>query len=100
MNRHRILIVDDSRTRRQLLVFALKRIKGVALVEAVLVRTLDEAHTRTRRRRFVDEQLVGGIVVAHVDVEVAITVNVDHRRAAAPSIVPADVRLARSIGEL
>ena len=34
MNRHRILIVDDSRTRRQLLVFALKRIKGVDLVEA------------------------------------------------------------------
>ena len=34
MNRHRILIVDDSRTMRQLLVFALKRIKGVDLVEA------------------------------------------------------------------
>ena len=34
MDRHRILIVDDSRTMRQLLVFALKRIKGVDLVEA------------------------------------------------------------------
>jgi two-component system chemotaxis response regulator CheY len=34
MNQHRILIVDDSRTMRQLLVFALKRIKGVDLVEA------------------------------------------------------------------
>jgi two-component system chemotaxis response regulator CheY len=34
MNRRRILIVDDSRTMRQLLVFALKRIKGVDLVEA------------------------------------------------------------------
>jgi two-component system chemotaxis response regulator CheY len=33
MHRHRILIVDDSRTMRQLLVFALKRIKGVDLVE-------------------------------------------------------------------
>ena len=34
MNRHRILIVDDSRTMRQLLVFALKRLKGVELAEA------------------------------------------------------------------
>jgi two-component system chemotaxis response regulator CheY len=34
MNRRRILIVDDSRTMRQLPVFALKRIKGVDLVEA------------------------------------------------------------------
>ena len=34
MNRHRILIVEDSPTMRQLLVFALKRIKGAELVEA------------------------------------------------------------------
>ncbi len=34
MHRHRILIVEDSPTMRQLLVFALKRIKGVELVEA------------------------------------------------------------------
>jgi len=31
---HRILIVDDSPTMRQLLVFALKRMKGVQIVEA------------------------------------------------------------------
>jgi two-component system chemotaxis response regulator CheY len=34
MHRHRILIVEDSPTMRQLLVFALKRIKGADLVEA------------------------------------------------------------------
>jgi two-component system chemotaxis response regulator CheY len=34
MNRHRILIVEDSPTMRQLLVFALKRLKGAELVEA------------------------------------------------------------------
>jgi two-component system chemotaxis response regulator CheY len=34
MHRHRILIVEDSPTMRQLLVFALKRIKGAELVEA------------------------------------------------------------------
>jgi two-component system chemotaxis response regulator CheY len=34
MQRYRILIVEDSPTMRQLLVFALKRIKGAALVEA------------------------------------------------------------------
>jgi len=34
MYRHRILIVEDSPTMRQLLVFALKRIKGAELVEA------------------------------------------------------------------
>ena len=34
MHRHRILIVEDSPTMRQLLVFALKRIRGVELVEA------------------------------------------------------------------
>jgi two-component system chemotaxis response regulator CheY len=34
MQRHRILIVEDSPTMRQLLVFALKRIKGADLVEA------------------------------------------------------------------
>jgi two-component system chemotaxis response regulator CheY len=34
MKRHRILIVEDSPTMRQLLVFALKRIKGAELVEA------------------------------------------------------------------
>ena len=34
MHRHRILIVEDSPTMRQLLVFALKRIKDVELVEA------------------------------------------------------------------
>jgi two-component system chemotaxis response regulator CheY len=34
MERHRILIVEDSPTMRQLLVFALKRIKGADLVEA------------------------------------------------------------------
>ena len=31
---HRILIVEDSPTMRQLLVFALKRLKGVDIVEA------------------------------------------------------------------
>jgi two-component system chemotaxis response regulator CheY len=31
---HRILIVEDSPTMRQLLVFALKRLKGVEIVEA------------------------------------------------------------------
>ena len=31
---HRILIVEDSPTMRQLLVFALKRMKGVEIVEA------------------------------------------------------------------
>jgi len=31
---HRILIVEDSPTMRQLLVFALKRVKGVEIVEA------------------------------------------------------------------
>lgn len=34
MHRIRILIVEDSPTMRQLLVFALKRIKGAELVEA------------------------------------------------------------------
>lgn len=34
MTRHRILIVEDSPTMRQLLVFALKRLKDVDLVEA------------------------------------------------------------------
>ena len=34
MHRHRILIVEDSPTMRQLLVFALKRIKGAELIEA------------------------------------------------------------------
>ncbi len=34
MNRHRILIVEDSPTMRQLLVFALKRLKDVDIVEA------------------------------------------------------------------
>jgi two-component system chemotaxis response regulator CheY len=34
MARHRILIVEDSPTMRQLLVFALKRLKGVEVVEA------------------------------------------------------------------
>ena len=34
MARQRILIVEDSPTMRQLLVFALKRIKGVEIVEA------------------------------------------------------------------
>ena len=31
---HRILIVEDSPTMRQLLVFALRRLKGVEIVEA------------------------------------------------------------------
>ena len=34
MQRHRILIVEDSPTMRQLLVFALKRLKDVDIVEA------------------------------------------------------------------
>jgi two-component system chemotaxis response regulator CheY len=34
MARHRILIVEDSPTMRQLLVFALKRVKDVDIVEA------------------------------------------------------------------
>ena len=34
MPRHRILIVEDSPTMRQLLVFALKRLSGVEVVEA------------------------------------------------------------------
>jgi two-component system chemotaxis response regulator CheY len=34
MARHRILIVEDSPTMRQLLVFALKRLKDVDIVEA------------------------------------------------------------------
>jgi len=34
MRRYRILIVEDSPTMRQLLLFALKRIKGTELVEA------------------------------------------------------------------
>jgi two-component system chemotaxis response regulator CheY len=34
MRRHRILIVEDSPTMRQLLVFALKRLKGAQVVEA------------------------------------------------------------------
>ena len=34
MSRHRILIVEDSPTMRQLLVFALKRLQNVELVEA------------------------------------------------------------------
>ena len=34
MHRHRILIVDDSPTMRQLLGFALKRLKGAEVVEA------------------------------------------------------------------
>jgi two-component system chemotaxis response regulator CheY len=34
MSRHRILIVEDSPTMRQLLVFALKRLKDVEIVEA------------------------------------------------------------------
>jgi len=33
-DRHRILIVEDSPTMRQLLIFALKRIKGAEIVEA------------------------------------------------------------------
>jgi two-component system, chemotaxis family, chemotaxis protein CheY len=34
MERHRILIVEDSPTMRQLLAFALKRMKGAEIVEA------------------------------------------------------------------
>jgi len=34
MARHRILIVEDSPTMRQLLVFALKRLKDVEIIEA------------------------------------------------------------------
>jgi len=34
MERHRILIVEDSPTMRQLLVFALRRLKNVDIVEA------------------------------------------------------------------
>jgi len=34
MAEHRILVVEDSPTMRQLLVFALKRLKGVQIVEA------------------------------------------------------------------
>ena len=34
MSRHRILIVEDSPTMRQLLVFALKRLKGADITEA------------------------------------------------------------------
>jgi len=34
MERHRILIVEDSPTMRQLLVFALRRLKNVEIVEA------------------------------------------------------------------
>jgi two-component system chemotaxis response regulator CheY len=34
MHRYRILIVEDSPTMRQLLVFTLKRIKGAELIEA------------------------------------------------------------------
>jgi two-component system chemotaxis response regulator CheY len=34
MDKHRILIVEDSPTMRQLLVFALKRLKNVEVVEA------------------------------------------------------------------
>ena len=34
MGQHRILIVEDSPTMRQLLVFALRRLKGVEIVEA------------------------------------------------------------------
>ena len=34
MEKHRVLIVEDSPTMRQLLVFALKRIKGAELIEA------------------------------------------------------------------
>ena len=34
MQRHRILIVEDSPTMRQLLVFALRRLPGVDIVEA------------------------------------------------------------------
>ena len=34
MDKHRILIVEDSPTMRQLLVFALKRLKGAEIVEA------------------------------------------------------------------
>jgi two-component system chemotaxis response regulator CheY len=34
MDRRRILIVEDSPTMRQLLVFALRRLKGVEIVEA------------------------------------------------------------------
>ncbi len=34
MKRHRILIVEDSPTMRQLLAFALKRIPGVEIIEA------------------------------------------------------------------
>ncbi|MCL4684526.1 response regulator [Myxococcota bacterium] len=34
MGRHRILIVEDSPTMRQLLVFALKRLKDIDIVEA------------------------------------------------------------------
>jgi two-component system chemotaxis response regulator CheY len=34
MQRHRILIVEDSPTMRQLLAFALKRIPGVEIIEA------------------------------------------------------------------
>ena len=35
MDRHRILIVEDSPTMRQLLVFALKRLKNAEIVEAL-----------------------------------------------------------------
>jgi two-component system chemotaxis response regulator CheY len=34
MSKHRVLIVEDSPTMRQLLVFALKRLKDVEIVEA------------------------------------------------------------------
>jgi two-component system chemotaxis response regulator CheY len=34
MEKHRVLIVEDSPTMRQLLVFALRRLKGIEIVEA------------------------------------------------------------------
>jgi two-component system chemotaxis response regulator CheY len=34
MEKHRVLIVEDSPTMRQLLVFALRRLRGVEIVEA------------------------------------------------------------------
>ena len=65
--------------------------RSIANVQPVGGRLLREA--RRSGRRPVDEQLIRGVVVADVDVEVAVPVDVDERGAGPPRVTPTDHRI-------